>query len=141
LTQQSKVEASRTVSRIPLSLAGAAVRSRSNPVRVVVAWCKVSDDGVAALEPTQVELEADLAAPAATTWVSRRPSGSGWAEALSSARCSEVVLTARSDDAPSKHLVFELAGLLTLKLAATQPLIRVRFLPPAGTRRRARSAA
>jgi hypothetical protein len=101
----------------------------------------MSDDGAAELEATQVELEADLETPTSTAWVSRRPSGSGWAEALYSARCSEVVLTARSDDPLWKHLVFELAGLLTLKLAATQPLIRVRFLPPTGTRRRARSAA
>jgi hypothetical protein len=130
LTQQSNMESLRTVPQIPLSLAGAAVRSR-NTARVVVTWCKVSDDGALELEPTQVELEADLEAPTSTTWVSRRPSGSGWVEALSAAHCSEVVLTARSDDPPSKHLVLELAGLLALKLAATQPLIRVRFLSPA----------
>jgi hypothetical protein len=46
------------------------------------------------------------------------------------------VLTARlGDDQPAKHLVLELAELLTLELAATQPLIRVRFLPTANKRR------
>jgi hypothetical protein len=72
-------------------------------------------------------LEADLEAPASTTWTCRQLSG--WVEALSAARCSEVVLTALDDHPPAKHLVLELAELLTLKLAATQPLIRVRFLP------------
>jgi hypothetical protein len=82
------------------------------------------------LEPTQVELEAELETQAATTWVCRETSGSGWAEALFSTLCSEVLLTALSDDLPSKHLVFDLADLLTLKLAASRPLIRVRFSPP-----------
>jgi hypothetical protein len=142
LTRQSSVESSRTAPRIPRApSSGAAVRSRSNTASVVVAWRNTSADGAHELACTQVELSADLEASGATTWVPRQPAGSGWAEALSSARCSEVVLTAQTDDPPSKHLVFELAGLLTLELAATQPLIRVRFLPPNGTRRRARSAA
>ena len=130
LTRQSSVESSRAVPRIPRALGGAAVRGRSNTASVVVAWRNASDDGAHELEPTQVELEADLEASGATTWVPRQSSGSGWAEALSSARCSEVVLTARTCDPRSKHLVFELAGLLALDLAATQPLIRVRFLEP-----------
>jgi hypothetical protein len=141
LTQQSTLEPARKAPRILRSLSDAAVRRLNNVARVVVAWHKVSEDGAAELEPTEVELEADLAAPTSATWVSRLPSGLGWAEALSSAACSEVVLTARIDDPTSKHLVFELAGLLSLRLAATQPLIRVRFLPPVGARRRARSAA
>jgi hypothetical protein len=88
----------------------------------------VKDGGTLTPEPTQVELEAELEA-AAATWVCREPANSGWAEALSSAHCNEVLLTALSDDPHSKQLVFELAGLLTLKLAASRPLIRVRFLP------------
>jgi len=94
---------------------------------VVVAWTPASEGAV--LEPTQVELEAQLETPASATWVCREPSRTGWAEALAAAHCSEVVLTALDDDIPSRHLIFELAGLLTLKLTATRPLIRVRFLP------------
>ena len=96
---------------------------------MVVAWTAVSGDGALPLEPTRIELEAQLEQPAATTWVCREPSGSGWVEVLSAARCNEVVLTALDDDLRSKHLVFELAGLLTLELVATRPLIRIRFLP------------
>ena len=94
------MEPSRAVPQVPLSAPEATARSRVRTARVVVAWRPLSDGGTSQLEP------------------------------LCAARCSEVVLTAQSDDPPSKHLVFELAGLLTLKLAATQPLIRVRFLPP-----------
>jgi hypothetical protein len=131
LPQLSKVESSRSVRRAPRLLSETGPRGRANAARVIVAWSPANEDSALGLEPTQVELEAELAASAATTWTCRQPSGSGWAEELSSARCSEVVLTAQlDDDLPAKHLVLELAGLLALKLAATQPLIRVRFLPP-----------
>jgi hypothetical protein len=130
LPQRSTVETSRSVSGTPPSLLEGTAQRRANTAHVVVAWSPVNDGGTPSLEPTRVELEAELGTPVSTTWTCRTPSDSDWAEALSSARCSEVLLTALNDDEPSKHLVLELAGLLTLKLAATQPLIRVRFLPP-----------
>jgi hypothetical protein len=41
-----------------------------------------------------------------------------------------VVLTVRlGDDGRARHLVLELAELLTQRLSATKPHIRVRFLP------------
>ena len=108
----------------------AKAQRRAHAAHVVVAWTPENDGGALAPGMTQVELEAELATPAATTWVCRETSGSGWAEALSSAHCSEVLLTALSDDISSRHLVFELADQLTRKLAASRPLIRVRFSPP-----------
>jgi len=130
LHQQSKVESPRSALKVPLVVPAGAGRGRFNTARVVVAWRPVAETGTPELEPREVELEAELETSASTRWTCRKPSGSGWAEALSSARCSEIVLTALSDDPPAKHLIFELAGFLTVKLAATQPLIRVRFLAP-----------
>lgn len=81
----------------------------------------------------RVELEA-AASPigAEPTWTSRTPSQTSWEEALFAAACDEVVLTAELDgDAEAKHLVLGLAERLRLKLAASHPLIRVRFLPRA----------
>jgi hypothetical protein len=130
LPQPSNAEISRSVPRTPRSVPESTLRRRANTAHVVLAWTPVNDGGTLAPVATQIELEAELETPAATTWVCREASGSGWAEALSSVRCSEVLLTALSDDLPSKHLVFELADLLTLKLAASRPLIRVRFSPP-----------
>ena len=80
----------------------------------------------------RIELETDsaLSGNAEPRWVCSQPSDLGWEEALSAAGCEEVVLTAELDDDPAaKHLVLDLAERLTQKLAATHPLIRVRFLP------------
>ncbi len=136
MPQPSKVEYTRSVRHAPLSVLEGGARSGANTARVVVAWCPMNDGGTTDLEPTQVELEAELETTASTTWTCRQSSNSGWAEALSAAHCREVVLTALNDDLHAKHLVFELAGLLALKLAATQPLIRVRFLPSAARAKR-----
>jgi hypothetical protein len=107
---------------------------RAPAARVTVAWS--SDDGAKSFAPTELELVAGLEADPTRTWTCPQPFASNWVEAIASARCSEVVLTARlGDDLPAKHLVLELAELLTHELAATQPLIRVRFLPTAGKRR------
>jgi hypothetical protein len=129
LLERSTAKIRRSMPRARTSAPEAITRRRLERARVVVVWSGVSDAGMPSLEPTEVELEAELEAAASTTWTCRTPSDFGWAEALSAARCTEVLLTAHSD-VPSKHLVFELAGQLTLKLAATRPLIRVRFLPP-----------
>lgn len=129
MSQQAKLEkSSRMLAR---SVRKPTARRRARAAHVVVAWTAVSDGGGLVAEPTQVELEARLGSPASTTWTSREPADSGWAEALSTARCTEVLLTAPDDDLRSRHLVFELAGLLTHKLLATRPLIRVRFVPSA----------
>jgi len=93
--------------------------------RITLAWTPAND-----VEPTEVELIADLETSAPGTWTWHERLSANWVHAISTARCSEVVLTARiGDDAPSKHLVLELAEQLTLSLTATHPLIRVRFLP------------
>ncbi|HWZ89276.1 MAG TPA: hypothetical protein VNW92_10510 [Polyangiaceae bacterium] len=108
----------------------------SNAIRVTVAWTPSSDDSAKSFAPTEVELVAGIAADPTTTWTCRERFAANWVEAIASARCSEVVLTARlGDDLPGKHRVLELAELLTHELAATQPLIRVRFLPTASKRR------
>ncbi len=66
------------------------------------------------------------------TWTCSEDFGANWVEAISSARCSEVVLTARlGNDVPARHLVLELAELLTFSLTESHPLIRVLFLPAA----------
>jgi hypothetical protein len=111
---------------------------RHNVARVTVAWTPSSHDGA----PTEVELVAGLEAAQTTTWTCRQSFAPDWVEAIASARCSEVVLTAQlGDDLPAKHRVLDLAELLTFELAATQALIRVRFLPAASKRRGARRAS
>ena len=103
----------------------AAVLEPARRPRVTVAWTPAND-----ITPTEVELEADLGVSATGAWAWHGRSSADWVEALSQARCSEVVLTARiGNDAPGKHLVLELAEQLSLTLTATHPLIRVRFLP------------
>jgi hypothetical protein len=129
--QLSKVESPQVAWLDRDSAAGAATRGRAHAARVIVAWSPATQDGAASFGPAQIELEGQLDAPNSTTWTCRDSFESGWVEAISSAQCSEVVLTAELDhDLPAKHLVFGLAELLTLKLAPSQPLIRVRFLPP-----------
>jgi hypothetical protein len=98
--------------------------------RLTVAWKPLNHDSVR----TEVELVAELDSGLSRTWASAPRVAPSWLEALSSTRCSEVVLTARlGDDVLAKHHVLELAELLTLKLADSQPLIRVLFLPASET--------
>jgi hypothetical protein len=108
----------------------------------VVAWSPANEDSPSGLTLSEIELEAELEATSSATWTCRQSLASGWVEALAASRCSEVVLTAMlGDDQPAKHLVLELAELLTFQLAATHPLIRVRFLPPAREQRASRRSA
>jgi hypothetical protein len=104
---------------------------RRQAARVVVAWSSPLDSEAGiCLAPVNLELEPAPSASVVGTWRCRELSGAGWVEAISAARCTEVVLTARlGDDGAAKHLVLELAELLTQKLSATKPHIRVRFLP------------
>lgn len=98
-------------------------------VQVVVDWSTAGEEPSPALS-ARVELEADESSVGAETrWTCRELGKRGWEEALSAAACDEVVLTAELDDPRAKHLVLGLAEHLTQKLAATHPLIRVRFLP------------
>ena len=105
-------------------------RSRK-PARVVVAWSSPFDaEGGRCLAPVNLELEASSSTTGGPTWRCRELGGAGWVEAISAARCDEVVLTARvGNDERARHLVLDLAELLTRRLAATKPHIRVRFLP------------
>jgi hypothetical protein len=128
--QLSKIESSRPVWRDQGRASRRAVRGRAHAARVVVAWSPANPDGAGSFEPTQIELEGSPDALNSTIWTCRQPLESGWVEAISSARSGEVVLTAELDhDLPAKHRVLELAELLTMKLAPSQALIRVRFLP------------
>jgi hypothetical protein len=98
--------------------------------RVTVAWTPTNDAGAPNVTPTEIELVSEPDAEPNRTWVCPQSFGSNWVEAISSAHCREVVLTARlGNNLPAKHLVLELAELLTFRLAESQPLIRVRFLP------------
>jgi hypothetical protein len=104
-------------------------RRRSKAVHVVVEWSPAGES----TSTGHVELEAELEASQRPTWTCRQPDDWQWEQALSEASCAEVVLTTRlGDDFAAKGLVFELAERLTHKLAKTQPLIVVRFLPRSG---------
>lgn len=97
-------------------------------MRVVVAWSAAgsADPG----QQVQIELEAEQRAGIQPRWTCQQPIGWSWEEAISAAGCEEVELTAQlDDDLEAKHLVLGLADHLTQQLAATHPLIRVRFLP------------
>ncbi|MES1187297.1 MAG: hypothetical protein ABUL60_26000 [Myxococcales bacterium] len=95
--------------------------------RVVVAWSSSDMEAGRCLAPVNLELET---AATGGTWRCRELSGASWVEAISAARCTEVVLTARlGEDGRARHRVLELAELLTQRLSATKPHIRVRFLP------------
>ena len=103
------------------------------PARVTIAWTPSRHDGEPQRAPIEVELIADLDPAVTSAWLCPPGVGPNWLEALFAARCSEVLLTARlGDDLAAKHRVLELAELLTFKLTATQPLIRVLFLPAKG---------
>jgi hypothetical protein len=108
-------------------------RAASEPARVArvtLACTPGRHDGAPRIAPTELELVVGLAGDSNQTWTCLESHGANWVEALSSARCSEVVLTARiGDDFAAKHLVLELAELLTFKLTESQPLIRVLFVP------------
>jgi hypothetical protein len=114
----------------------------SDTARVTVTWTPSKHDDAPRFTPSEIELVAELEVASTATWTCSQRFASNWLEAIASARCGEVVLTARLDDNPqAKHVVLELAELLTVELAATQPLIRVRFLPTASERRNARRPA
>ena len=110
--------------------------------RVTVAWIPAHHDGPARLAPTELELVTRLEPDANRIWTSPEGFGPDWLEAIEAARCSEVVLTARlGNDLIAKHSVLELAELLTFKLSASQPLIRVLFVPSEGAPRGTRTHA
>jgi len=95
-------------------------------VHVVVDWSSAGSPA----GPGHLELEAERRGNASPIWASLGREGYGWEQALTASRCEEVVLTAQlGDDAGAKDLVLGLAEHLTHKLAKTQPLIRVVFLP------------
>lgn len=104
---------------------------RREAARVVVAWSSPSDlEAGRVLAPVNLELETSSSATAGGSWRCRELSGVSWVEAISAARCTEVVLTAHlGGDGRGRHLVLELAEILTQRLSATKPHIRVRFLP------------
>jgi len=105
---------------------------RAKAVRVTVAWVPSIHELAPALMPATLELVAEPGTARTTTWTCSQTAGSSWVETIRSSRCKEVVLTARlGNDTSAKHRVLELAELLTQKLSATQPLIRVLF-PPDG---------
>jgi len=107
-----------------------------------VAWTPANHDGASRPARTELELVAGEEATANSTWSCPESFGSNWVEAISSARCNEVVLTARiGSDVSAKHLVLELAELLTFRLTESHPLIRVLFLPTAQTPHSVRSQA
>jgi hypothetical protein len=113
---------------------------RPESARVTVAWTASNHDSAPSLAPTEVELVAPLEAAATAKWTCGERFASNWLQTITAARCSEVVLTADlGDDLNAKHRVLELAELLTFELAATQPLIRVRFLQTRSEHRRGRS--
>lgn len=102
--------------------------------RVTVAWSPSNHEGTSGLALTEVELVAGPEALPNRTWTCPEGLESNWVEAISCARCSEVVLTARLGNDPSaKHLVLELAELLTFRLSESRPRIRVLFLPTASS--------
>jgi hypothetical protein len=92
--------------------------------------------------PTELELIRELDAGSSRSWTCADDYEFDWLEALSAARCREVVLTARfGDNVPAKHLVLELAERLTFQLTDAQPLIRVLFLPTLSPSRRVHNHA
>lgn len=94
---------------------GRAHRALPSASRVMIAWTSEKDHETRARSVAEIELSGER------TWVA----------ALCADRCREVTLTAHvGNDATAKQHVLELAELLTFELAATQPLIRVRFAEP-----------
>lgn len=121
---------------------GVPSESEQATARVTISWTPGHHDGPARLAPTEVELVTGLEADSNRTWTSTAAFGNQWLEAIDAARCSEVVLTARlGHDLAAKHSVLELAELLTFKLTASQPLIRVFFVTTESALRGASSHA
>jgi hypothetical protein len=128
--QQSKSELTRTAWRTQPAASGRRARRRE-AARIVVAWSSPSGTETGrCLAPLNLELEPSGSTTGGRPWRCRELSDASWVEAISAARCTEVVLTARlGDDGRARHLVLELAELLTQRLSITKPHIRVRFLP------------
>jgi hypothetical protein len=126
----SKSEQIRTAWRKKGAAAGRRGRCQE-AARVVVAWSSPSDmEGGRCLAPVNLELETSSSATAGGSWRCHDLSGVSWVEAISAAHCTEVVLTAHlGPNGRGRHLVLELAEILTQRLSATQPHIRVRFEP------------
>ena len=121
---------------------GAKGRESFATARVTVSWASSNHDGAPLMAPTELELTCELGAGPNRAWICSDDFGLNWVEALASARCREVVLTARlGDNLPAKHLVLELAEHLTFQLSRHQPLIRVLFLPPTSAPRARRNHA
>jgi len=128
--------------RTPRARRGSKGRARSTTARVTVSWSSGTQDGSPILAPTKVELTRELDAAGDRAWTCADGFEMNWVEALSSAACREVVLTAElGDNLSAKHLVLELAEHLTFKLTEHQPLIRVLFLPTRGAPRTIRHHA
>ena len=109
--------------------------------RVTVSWQPANHDRAAQLGLSEVELVAGLEAVPNRNWTCLDGSERDWVQAIASSRSSEVLLTARlGNDLAAKHLVLELAELLTFTLRESHPLVRVLFLPD-GAPRRIRSDA
>ena len=106
----------------------------------MVTWTPGHHDGAPQLAASHFELIAEPSE--SSNWTCTGDSDSSWVESLSAWRCSEIVLTARlGDNLAAKHRVLELAEFLTFKLAGSQPLIRVLFLPAASAARPVRNHA
>jgi len=115
---------------------GAKGPQSSSTTSVTLSWTPATYDGArlhATAAAAEIKLTRELDHGTSRTWICSGHAEFDWIAALCSARCSEVVLTARlGDNLAGKHIVLELAELLTFRLTATQPLIRVFFLPTPG---------
>ena len=108
------------------------VLTERESARVTVSWTPGHREASAPPAPTTVELVNGIETEAGLTWTCPENTGPSWLEALASAHCSEVILTARiGHDLAVKHSVLQLAELLTFRLTQSQPLIRVRFVTAA----------
>lgn len=126
----------------PRHVAVARAPERLAAARVTVACTPAHPGSAPGLEPIELELSIGPEAALNRTWTCLESFGSNWLEAISSARCSQVVLTARLGSDPSaKHLVLELAELLACGLTDSQPLVRVLFRPTIETPRPSRRHA
>jgi hypothetical protein len=104
-------------------------------VRVTLDWSTPGRPSAVHAEPNRVELEAAMDAGPRRTWTPSDPRREHWEEALSASSCAEVTLTSHvRRDVAARDLVLELAEYLTQKLAKTQSLIVVRFLPEGSPR-------
>jgi hypothetical protein len=110
----------------------AALPHRAAPISVTVAWVTSAPELASGLRPMTLELATEPET-GTRTWTCPQGRGSDWLAALCLSGSREIVVTAElGNDTSAKHLVLELAELLTQKLSATQALVRVLFLPRAG---------